>query len=127
MGNEHFYLWLVWMRPVILLQAIQYAPQGLLMLDSDIILRSGDFITWIQEHLEPGRVLMTGSDLWETSNMGTVFATQGSLPWIRRWLQLYNATTSKGYTEDDQLSFNRFMGKSSRVRQVVQLMPLRIV
>merc|ERR1712228_8007 len=98
------------------LQAMHFAPQGLLMLDSDVVLRSGNIIAWMQEHLEPSRVLMTGSDLWETCNMGAVFATPGSIPWIRRWLQLYNATTSKGYREDDQLSFNRFLAKSRTLR-----------
>lgn len=122
-GNAGFgsciYQLYTWAKPVVLLHAVEATPGGVLMMDSDIILR-GKFEDYCSHQLQAGSHLLAGTDA-DMANTGTVFATNKSVSLVSAWVDQARFGDEKG----DQAGLHRLMSVNNSFQ--VQLIPTTVV
>eukprot|EP00928_Gymnodinium_smaydae_P032819 TRINITY_DN23679_c0_g1_i2.p1 TRINITY_DN23679_c0_g1~~TRINITY_DN23679_c0_g1_i2.p1 ORF type:complete len:638 (+),score=109.84 TRINITY_DN23679_c0_g1_i2:501-2414(+) len=118
--------WIIWMKPLIAVQAALHAKHGVLMLDTDVLLR-GDLIGWLHRFADTRRVnLMFGQDPWEAANIGTLFVSRKSLRFVDAWARLANSSEARGGMSDQAL-FGKCLVELSRLAPLVQMIPANVV
>lgn len=80
------YNMLLWTKPVLFRTAVAASPQGVLMIDIDVILYR-NLLSYVRTEMPEGSSFVTGSESSGRANTGTVFATNQSLPVLNRWVQ----------------------------------------
>lgn len=78
-GNCYYEI-ICWAKPPLVLAAVKAAPQGVLVIDIDVVLRH-NLLSWVQNHSHDGEVMMTGKQV----NAGTVFVSGKHMELVRRW------------------------------------------
>jgi len=85
--GDCFYSFLVWTKPVVYHAAVDAAKEGVMMVDTDVILYH-DLVTYVKQNFaNREKLLVTGREGprgWK-ANTGTVFANRASLDIIEAW------------------------------------------
>lgn len=110
-----------WVKPAVLSVAAAAATDGLLMIDTDVVL-FGQLQDWCAQNKRPDAQLVAGDEYAGLPNSGTVFVTKGSSPMLKAWV----GEARVGDPTGDQAGLHRVLQKNSG-KFTAQIIPRSVV